>query len=261
MRPLKAGGAPAPALAAMLLAAAAAAAALALAAAPPAAAAPADAGGGVAPPESPAQDQALTITTSKQVYYYGDRLSFTVGAPGYGGEGGSVAYLYIAHENGRTSSPVPIPLTGRQTVSTSPAAFQPPPKQYPDLPYPTGLYTLRIEYDGAAAEASFSLQDSGRIVIPSWIKDTTRLWTADKIGDSTYAMSIGYLIANGIIDVGGENGGGSGAGGAGADGAGGGASIPAWVKQSAQWWIDGMIGDGEYGASLQYLLRAGVIVV
>lgn len=235
---------------AALLLAASAALAMAAAASPEASAAQ-----GAAAPEPEAAAESVTITTSKGVYYYGDHLSFTVDAPGYGGgDGDGVAYLYITHENGRTSSPVPIPLTGRQTVSTSPSAFQPPPKQYPDAPYPTGRYTLRIEHGGAAAETTFTLLDSGKIVIPAWIKDTTRLWAADRIGDAAYATSIGYLISNGIIDAGA-------AAAAGAEAADGGASIPAWVKRSAQWWIDGMIDDGAYGASLQYLLRAGVIVV
>lgn len=229
---------------AALLLAASAALAVAAAASPEASAAQGAAGAA----------EPVTITTSKGVYYYGDHLSFTVDAPGHGGgDGGGVAYLYITHENGRTSSPVPIPLTGRQTVSTSPSAFQPPPKQYPDAPYPTGRYTLRIEHGGAAAETTFTLLDSGKIVIPAWIKDTTRLWAADRIGDAAYATSIGYLISNGIIDVGGAA--------AEAGAAEGGVAIPSWVKQSAQWWIDGLIDDGAYGASLQYLLRAGVIVV
>lgn len=241
-------GASAAATAAVL----AAAAALALASAHPAHADPA------AGAEQEATGQSVTITASKDVYYYGEHLSFTVDAPAYGGEG-DAAYLYITHENGRTSSPVPIPLAGRLTVSTSPSAFQPPPKQYPDAPYPTGTYTLRIEHGGASDEATFTLLDSGRIVIPAWIKDTTRLWAADRIGDATYASSIGYLIGNGIIDVGAPDGGAPDGGGGGD--AGGPVAIPAWVKQSAQWWVDGLIGDDAYGAGLQYLLNAGVIVV
>ena len=208
---------------------------------------------------------AVSIEVSSEVYYYGDHLSFTVGAPGYGaagGGGGDVAYLYITHENGITSSPVPIPLTGSRTVSTSPSPFNPPPEQYPDAPYPTGLYTLRIEYGGGSDEATFTLLDSGRIVIPSWIKDTTRLWASDRIDDATYASSIGYLIRSGIIDVGADAGAGAGAAdAAGGEAAGPPAAIPSWIKQSAQWWVDGMIDDDAYGTSLQYLLRAGVIVV
>lgn len=243
-RPSSPGIGAAAALAAVL----AAAAALALASAHPA---HAESGAG-----QEAAGQAVTIAASKEVYYYGEHLSFTVDAPAYGGEG-DAAYLYITHENGRTSSPVPIPLTGRLTVSTSPSAFQPPPKQYPDAPYPTGSYTLRIEHGGASDEATFTLLDSGRIVIPAWIKDTTRLWAADRIGDATYASSIGYLIGNGIIEIGAPGGGVQDGGGD----AGSTVTIPAWVKQSAQWWVDGLIGDDAYGAGLQYLLNAGVIVV
>ena len=237
-----------------------AAAALVPAASPADAAAPADAVA-VGGPENAVQERKVAIETSKQVYYYGDHLSFTVDVRGDGGAEGGIAYLYITHENGRTSSPVPIPLTGSLTVSTSPAAFQPPPSQYPDAPYPTGLYTLRIEYGGSSGEATFTLLDSGRIVIPSWIKDTTRLWASDKMGDATYASSIGYLISNGIIDAGAPAADRADAAVGAGEEAEGPVAIPEWVKRSAQWWVDGMIGDDAYGSSLQYLLQAGVIVV
>lgn len=213
-------------------------------------------------PDALADGHAVAIETSREVYYYGDHLSFTVTVPG--GGGGDTAHFYIKHENGRASSAIPIRLAGEQTVSTSPFPFEPPPKGYPDLPYPTGQYTLRIEYGGSEAEASFALRDSGRVVIPVWIKDVTRLWVADQIDDATYAVSIEYLISSGIIAVplqggGGEAGAGNGDGGGG--GRGGPVVIPEWIKQSASWWVDGSITGDEYGRGLQYLIRSGVVVV
>lgn len=213
-------------------------------------------------PGALAQDYAVAVSTSKQAYYYGDHLEFTLTVTGMGedgaGNGGSLAYLYIVHENGKSSSPIPIQITGEQTVSTSPFPFEPPPKAFPDLPYPTGLYTISIEYGGALAKTSFVLRDSGRIVIPGWIKDVTVLWAADKIDDATYATSIEYLISNGIIDIPRPDGAGGTDGGEGSAGA---PTIPQWVKQSASWWVEGTITDDEYGASLQYLVQTGVIVV
>lgn len=243
-----------PRMATALLASSAAAAAVLLAAA-------------LWAPDARADGHAVAIETSREVYYYGDHLSFTVTVPGGGGGGGvDTAHFYIKHENGRASSAIPIRLAGEQTVSTSPFPFEPPPKGYPDLPYPTGQYTLRIEYGGSEAEASFALRDSGRIVIPVWIKDVTRLWVADQIDDATYAMSIEYLISSGIIAVPLQGEGGEAAAGGGGEGGNGGGgegpvAIPAWIKQSASWWVDGAITGDEYGRGLEYLIRSGVVVV
>ena len=39
------------------------------------------------------------------------------------------------------------------------------------------------------------------------------------------------------------------------------AGIPEWVKSSAGWWADGLIGDLEFVASIEYLIKVGVITV
>ena len=37
--------------------------------------------------------------------------------------------------------------------------------------------------------------------------------------------------------------------------------VPAWVKNSAAWWADGTISDGEFVNGIQHLMSIGLISV
>ena len=38
-------------------------------------------------------------------------------------------------------------------------------------------------------------------------------------------------------------------------------TIPEWVRNNAKWWSDGQIGDKDFAAGLQYLIKVGMISV
>ena len=38
-------------------------------------------------------------------------------------------------------------------------------------------------------------------------------------------------------------------------------TVPSWVKQTAGWWSEGLISDGEFLAAIRYLIEEGVLVV
>ena len=38
-------------------------------------------------------------------------------------------------------------------------------------------------------------------------------------------------------------------------------NIPKWIKTSTGWWIDGKISDSEFAASIEYLIKVGIIMV
>ena len=38
-------------------------------------------------------------------------------------------------------------------------------------------------------------------------------------------------------------------------------SIPEWVKNNAEWWIEGKISDTEFALALQYLVKTGIITI
>ena len=37
--------------------------------------------------------------------------------------------------------------------------------------------------------------------------------------------------------------------------------IPTWIKNNAGWWADGQIGDDTFIQGIQFLIKAGIIVV
>ena len=188
-----------------------------------------------------AQESELSIFTSKDTYYYGDTLTFTVKVSKVTED---IATLYIIDEQGKSSSPIPMGIQQIETTITSPFPFE-------SQTYPTGQYTLKIEYANESAQTKFFLEDSGRIVIPLWIKDVGRLWTSGAISDETFATAIEFLIKNNIIEIpetqsqqNNEK-----------------VAIPLWVKTNAEWWTQGLITDDDFAKGLQFLIEIGVIVV
>jgi len=37
--------------------------------------------------------------------------------------------------------------------------------------------------------------------------------------------------------------------------------IPAWIKNNADWWSQGLISDDDFVKGIQYLVEQGIIVV
>lgn len=190
---------------------------------------------------SHAQESEYGVFTSQDTYYYGDVLIFTFSIPEVTQQ---VATLYIIDEQGKSSVPIPMGVGKTETTITSPFPFE-------SQVYPTGKYTLKIEYDGQVYQTEFLLEDSGKAVIPIWIKDVGRLWTSNAISDQTFATAIEFLIKNDIIIIpetqyeeSNEE-----------------VTIPSWVKTNAEWWTKGLITDEDFAKGLQFLIKIGVIVV
>jgi len=183
----------------------------------------------------------VSIYTEKQIYSYGDNLSFTIQVTEVSGE---MAILHIIDESGKSSSAITIPITDSKTVVPSPYPFE------SEL-FPLGKYTLNVEYSGSSDTTQFELIDSGKIVIPFWIKESSKYWYNGEISDVEFSNGFEFLIKENIIiipqtkseDTARE------------------VKIPSWVKTSTGWWIDGKISDNEYALSIEYLIKAGIIVV
>ena len=110
---------------------------------------------------------------------------------------------------------------------------------------------MDIEYSGVSTTTEFELIDSGKIVIPVWIKDLSRYWYNGAISDLEFSQGIGFLIKEGIIIVPEtEN-----------QGTESEIKIPDWIKTNTKWWLDGKISDAEFAQGIQYLLKVGIIVV
>ncbi len=183
----------------------------------------------------------VSIITEKKIYSYGDFLTFTIEVSEVTGE---IAILHIIDENDIKSSPIPIMISDLKTVVPSPFPFE-------ATTYPIGKYFLEIQYSGSFDIVEFELIDSGKVVIPLWIREVAKYWFNGAISDIEYADGIGFLIKEGIVvvpqsitlDTKTE------------------VKIPSWVKISTGWWIDRYISDTEYAAALEYLIKVGIIQV
>ena len=99
---------------------------------------------------------------------------------------------------------------------------------------------------GAAAQAAAA----SAIVIPDWIKLTAGWWNDDSISDSTFVVSLQWLITNGIMTIPPTE-----------QGIGSGDVIPGWIKFNAGWWADGSIDDSTFVTGLQWLISNGIMVI
>jgi hypothetical protein len=183
----------------------------------------------------------VNIYTEKEIYGYGDFLTFTIDVSEVSEE---FAVLHIIDEAGKRSSPIPIEIDDLKTVVPSPFPFE-------AEVYPLGKYTLEIEYSGSINTTEFELIDTGNIVIPSWVREFAKYWYNGAISDLEFANAIEFLIKEEIIVVPySEN-----------ETKMNEVIIPKWIKASTGWWIDRIISDREYASSLEYLIKAGIIVV
>ena len=183
----------------------------------------------------------ISIHTDKEIYSYGDFLSFTIEVSEITGES---AILHIIDQTGQSSSAIPVPITELKTVVPSPYPFE-------LTVYPQGRYTLNIEYSGGSDTTEFEVIDSGKIIIPYWVRDFSKYWYDDEISDNEFAKAIEFLIKENIIvvpqstsqDTGEE------------------VKIPNWIKTNTGWWIQGKISDMEFAKSIEYLIKIGIIIL
>ena len=110
---------------------------------------------------------------------------------------------------------------------------------------------MELEYSNQISSTQFSIGDSGKVVLPAWIRDVAKLWVTDQISATEFSVAIEYMINAEIIiipytetDVGISA-----------------TTIPDWVKNTAGWWAVNAINDTEFTLALQYLVKTGIITV
>ncbi len=179
----------------------------------------------------------VSIYTEKEVYSYGDFLTFTIEVSEITED---IAILHIIDESGKSSSAIPRPITELKTVVPSPFPFE-------SEVYPLGTYTLEIQYSDNTDTTEFELIDSGKFLLPIGTKQVAVAWIEGDISD-TFFMK--FLIGQNPTlfsteqNSEPEN-----------------VKIPHWVKATTGWWIDEKISDKEFATALEYLIKVGIIVV
>ena len=183
----------------------------------------------------------ISIETSQSVYEYGDNLVMIINVSEITGDD---AFIYITDPTERKS------LLLRQPISQEYTEF---PSKFPfdSAIWKPGTYVLELEYSGDKSSTQFTIEDTGKIALPFWIKDLAKMWINEPlVTDKDFARAIEYLIQVEIIKIpytepGEETI----------------SSIPEWVKNNAGWWIEGKISDTEFTMALQYLVKTGIITV
>ena len=183
-----------------------------------------------------AEQSSLTLHTD-EMYYYGDHLVLTILVQEVTERS---ATLYIIDEYGKSSSPILLEIIQKNTTSVSPFPFD-------SQIHPTGRYTIKVIYADQEASTEFLLADSGRLIIPTWIKDVGRIWVGGLLPDQGFADAIKHLIRNGMIT--------------GSEIESTDTVIPPWLRISTDWWVRGLISDDEFAKSLQFLIQNGIVIL
>jgi len=186
-------------------------------------------------------ESAISIATNQSVYEYGDHLVMIINVSEITGDDVSI---YIIAPTERRSLLLQQPISQEYTEFPSKFPFD-------ATIWKPGTYVLELEYLGDKSSTQFIIEDTGKIALPFWIKDLAHMWiTEPLVTDKDFARALEYLIEKGIISIpytepGTETV----------------SSIPEWVKNNAEWWIEGKISDTEFALALQYLVKAGIITV
>ena len=186
-------------------------------------------------------ESAISIATNQSVYEYGDHLVMIINVSEITGDDVSI---FITDPTERRSLLLQQPISQEYTEFPSKFPFD-------ATIWKPGTYVLELEYLGDKSSTQFIIEDTGKIALPFWIKDLAHMWiTEPLVTDKDFARALEYLIEKGIISIpytepGTETV----------------SSIPEWVKNNAEWWIEGKISDTEFTLALQYLVKAGIITV
>ena len=183
----------------------------------------------------------ISIETSPSVYEHGDHLVMIINVSEITGDNASI---YITDPAERKSFFIQQPISQKYVEFPSNFPFD-------SAVWKPGIYVLELEYSGINSSVQFTIEDTGKVGLPYWIKDLAKLWISEPyVTDKDFARAIGYLIEQEIIKIpytepGEETV----------------SSIPEWVKNNAGWWIEGKISDTEFTMALQYLVKTGIITV
>ena len=183
----------------------------------------------------------IGIETSQTIYHYGEFLSITINVSEITGD---FATIYIIDSSQKKSVLLQPPISQKTHSFPSNHPFD-------SAIWKTGSYILELEYSGVQSSTQFSIQDTGEVAIPSWIKDLATMWiTEPLVTDKDFGRAIGYLIEHEVIKIPYTKAEGDAI-----------TSIPDWVKTNAEWWVTGNISDTEFTVALQYLIKKGIILV
>jgi len=186
-------------------------------------------------------EMTVEIILSSETYTFGDKLEYQITVSDVTNEN---AVVYIIDESGKKSQLLTIPIEIENTIVTAPFPFD-------NIIWKEGKYVLEIVYSGISFTQEFDIVDDGKISLPFWFKDVTKMWVTDEATNKDYVRNIiGQLIEEKIITESyeprlDENL----------------IVIPDWHKTIAEWWVLGHIPDTEFVYNIQFLLENNIIMI
>ena len=186
-------------------------------------------------------EMTVEIILSSETYTFGDKLEYQITVSDVTNEN---AVVYIIDESGKKSQLLTIPIEIENTIVTAPFPFD-------NIIWKEGKYVLEIVYSGISFTQEFDIVDDGKISLPFWFKDVTKMWVTDEATNKDYVRNIiGQLIEEKIITESyeprlDENL----------------IIIPDWHKTIAEWWVLGHIPDTEFVYNIKFLLENNIIMI
>ena len=102
----------------------------------------------------------ISIETSQSVYEYGDHLVMLISVSEITGDDG---YIYITDPTERKSLLLQQPISQKYVELPSNFPFD-------SAIWKSGTYVLELEYSGDKSSTQFTIEDTGKIALPFWIK-------------------------------------------------------------------------------------------
>lgn len=181
----------------------------------------------------------LEISTSKQVYEYGDFLSINFQISEVTGND---IIIHIIDSSNKTSAPIDVPVNKTNSTITAPVPLD-------KTRFSPGTYYINAEYSGAKASTSFQVIDSGKIVIPVQFKLLVNTMAPGSPIDQTYAGIIREMINENILNISNYNNQTNQI------------HIPKWFENNVRWWSENLISDNDFGMATEYLIQKGIMQV
>ena len=103
----------------------------------------------------------ISIETSPSAYEHGDHLVMIINVSEITGDD---ANIYITDPAERKSFFLQHPIYQEYTEISSKFPFD-------SAVWKTGTYTLELEYSGTNSSVQFTIEDTGKVALPFWIKD------------------------------------------------------------------------------------------
>jgi len=126
-------------------------------------------------------ESAISITTNQSVYEYGDHLVMIINVSEITGDDASI---YITDPAERKSLLLQQPISQKYVELPSNFPFD-------SAIWKTGTYVLEFEYSGINSSVQFTIEDTGKVGLPYWIRDLAKLWINEPtVTDKDFARAL-----------------------------------------------------------------------